>query len=246
MADVVGPRSTAVRLASERVALRRRIRRPRSAQAGRREGAEVTSVAANRLDEHEILVLALDGVYLNSLEQIVRGIAHHYRRLVTEASGEVSNRHARAVDLSVVPAEEEVHVVGIADERLINGSRVRARDLSGGKRLHARPAVRVGGVLGCAVGEGGWAPLVGEDPGVLWLEVEKGGCDYGTGHAVLGHGAHVGPIAEGGKVHRAPVGAVVCGVDEDLAIVVYGGDYDVLVGGFKARNVHFIYFADVL
>ena len=72
MTDVVGPGSAAVGLAGERHALTFGLLRPRTAQTGGREGAKVPPAAANRLDDHEVLVLALDGVDLNGFEEGVR------------------------------------------------------------------------------------------------------------------------------------------------------------------------------
>lgn len=65
MADVVGPGGAAVGLAGEGLFLGCSLRCPRTAQTGRRERAEEPPVCSLRLDDHEALVLALDGVDLH-------------------------------------------------------------------------------------------------------------------------------------------------------------------------------------
>lgn len=106
VADVVGPGSTAVGLASKGVALGRGLGRPRSAETGSRERAEVAAIGADSLDDHEVLLLALDGVHLDSLEEVVGRVAHNNRRGGAKVTREVSDGHARAIDLAIVACEE--------------------------------------------------------------------------------------------------------------------------------------------
>src|SRR5690606_10149920 len=79
MTDVVGPSGAAVCLAGEGVALGCGLRRPRTVQAGGRERTEVSALRANRLDEHEVSVLALELVDLNPLEEVVGRVGHDRR-----------------------------------------------------------------------------------------------------------------------------------------------------------------------
>src|SRR5689334_17889787 len=67
VADVVRPGRTAVGLARERVALGRGVRRPRAVEAAGGEGPEVAALAADGLDDHQVLVLALHLVHLGCL-----------------------------------------------------------------------------------------------------------------------------------------------------------------------------------
>src|ERR1035437_6372282 len=76
VADVVGPGGAAVGFAGKGIAFRCGIRRPRTTETGCGIRAEVPPVGADRLDDHEVLVLSLERVDLNSLEQVVRGPAH--------------------------------------------------------------------------------------------------------------------------------------------------------------------------
>src|SRR6185295_16490913 len=64
VADVVGPGGAAVGFAGEGVALGGGLWGPGAAQAGGGEGAEVAALAADRFDDHQVLVLALDLVDL--------------------------------------------------------------------------------------------------------------------------------------------------------------------------------------
>lgn len=70
-ADIVGPSGATVSLARERSRLARGLRRPRAAEAGSREGAEVSAVCANALHNHQVLVLALHAIDLDSFEESV-------------------------------------------------------------------------------------------------------------------------------------------------------------------------------
>ena len=54
-------------------------RRPGTTQTGCGERAEVSSVGADRLDDHQVLVRSLDLVDLHRLEQVVGGVAQNDR-----------------------------------------------------------------------------------------------------------------------------------------------------------------------
>ncbi|KAK8032274.1 hypothetical protein PG990_002008 [Apiospora arundinis] len=123
VADVVGPRGAAVRLAGEGVALAPGLDRPGAAQVARGEGAEEAALRPDGLDDHEV-ALARHAVDLHGLEQVVLGVAEDGLVLGAEAAGEVADGHAGAVDLAVVAAEEEVHVLVVADDGLVDGARV--------------------------------------------------------------------------------------------------------------------------
>ncbi|CAM5664920.1 hypothetical protein SGRIM128S_07344 [Streptomyces griseomycini] len=228
MADVVGPGGATVGLAGEGIALGRGLGRPGAVQAGGRERAEVPALRADRLDDHEVAVLALQLVDLRGFEQVVRRVAHDHRRGRAEAAREVPDRHAGTVDLAVVAGEEQVHVRAVTDERLVDGSRSGVGDAPGEEHLLGRPAVRVGGVARRPVGERRPAPLVGEHPDVLRREVEERGCDGRVGHRVLAGRAHLRPVGEQAEVHRTPPRPrVVRGRVDELPAVV-GGDGEVL------------------
>lgn len=66
--DVVGPGGTTVGLAGERSALGSSVRSPATAEVGGGEGAEVATAGTLGLNNHEVLVLTLEGVDLDSLE----------------------------------------------------------------------------------------------------------------------------------------------------------------------------------
>ena len=114
------------------------LRRPRTAQAGGRERAEVAPVRAHRLDDHQVLVLALDLVDLDRLEQVGRRVAHDRRVVRAEAAREVPDRHAGPVDVAVVAGEEQVHVRAVTDQRLVDRAGAGAGDAAGEQRLVRR------------------------------------------------------------------------------------------------------------
>jgi hypothetical protein len=222
--DVVGPGGARVCLAGEGSALRGGLRGPGAAEGGGGEGAEVAAAGTLGLDDHEVLGLALEGVDLDSLEEVVGGVAHDDGRGGAEAAGEVANGHAGAVDLAVVAGEEQVHVLAVTDDGLIDRTSAGTRDGTSEQRLSSRPAVGVAGVLRCAVREGGGSPLVGKDPDVLGSEVEESRSNSRLGQLVLGGAAHLGPVTEQTEVHTTVVGAVmVRSVDDVLTVVVGGG-----------------------
>jgi hypothetical protein len=74
--DVVGPGGARVCLAGEGGALRSSLRSPGTAEGGGGEGTEEATVGTLGLDDHEVLGLALEGVDLDSLEEVVGGVAH--------------------------------------------------------------------------------------------------------------------------------------------------------------------------
>jgi hypothetical protein len=201
VADVIRPGRTRVRLAGERLALRCCLRRPCAAEAGRRERAEETAVRTLSLDDHQVLVLALDGVHLNGLEQVARRVRHDDRAGRAEAAGEVADRHARAVDFAVVAGEEQVHVRAVADERLVDGARAGTGDRAREQCVRAGPPVRVRRVRRRLVAERRWAPLIREDPDALRRKVEDRRRDRRRSHTGLGGGAHLGPVAEEAEGH---------------------------------------------
>jgi len=91
---------------------------------------------ADSFDDHEVFVGAV-GVDLDSLEQVVGRVTQDGGVTGTEAAGEVANGHAGAVDLAVITAEEEVHVLAVSNDGLVDNAGVRARDASGEERLGA-------------------------------------------------------------------------------------------------------------
>lgn len=66
-ADIVGPGGATVAVASEVSGLSS----PRTSQAGSCERTEVSAIVTNALNNHEILVLSLNGVDLHGFEQII-------------------------------------------------------------------------------------------------------------------------------------------------------------------------------
>lgn len=183
VANVVGPSSAAVRLASEGLALTCSLRSPRAAQAVGGEGSEIASICSDGLDDHEILVGARDGVDLNGLKQVVGRIAHDHRRGRAKVAGEVSNRHARPVDFAIVSCEEQVHVGAVANDRLVDSAR--SGDGAGEERLRRRPSTHAGGIACGHVGEGSWSPLIRKHPNVLGRKEEQGRRNSAGAHLVL-------------------------------------------------------------
>lgn len=235
MADIVRPRRAAVGLASKGVALARGVGCPRTAEVGGGVGTEVAALGTDRLDDHEVGRGGgvLEGVHLNSLEEVVLGAVEDDGGGSAKVAGEVVEGHDGAVDAAVVAGEEEVHVLVVGDEGLIDRAGVRVGDGAREQGLGGGPAVGVGRVGGGAVGEGCRTPLVGEDPDVLGAEVEQGRGDGGVVHLVLAGAAHVGPVGEEAEVHGAIVAAVVvCAIDEVLAVV---GDMGEVLEGDPAR-----------
>jgi len=226
MANIVGPGSAAVGLAGERGALGGGVGGPGASEAGGGEGAEEAAGRALGLDEHEVLVEALEGVDLHGFEEVARAVAHDDGTGGAEAAGEVGEGHAGAVDFAVVAGEEEVHVGGVGDERLVDGAGAGAGDGAGEEGMGGAPAGGVGGVGRGAVGEGGGVPLVGEDPDALGSKVEEGWGDGVEGHGVLAGGAELGEVGDGAEAHAAVLGAgvVVGGVDDVFAVVDGGGE----------------------
>lgn len=219
--DVVGPGGTRVGLAGEGAALRSSLRSPGTAEGGGGEGTEVATVGTLGLDDHEVLVLALEGVDLDGLEQVVGGVAHDDGAGAAEAAGEVANGHAGTVDLAVVAGEEEVHVLAVTNDGLVNGASAGTRNGTSEQRLSSRPAVRVAGVCRGAVREGGGPPLVSKNPGVLGSEVENSGSNSRLRQLVLGGAAHLRPVTEETEAHTTVVARIVVGsVDDVLAVVV--------------------------
>jgi hypothetical protein len=223
MANVVGPGSTAVSLASEGVGLRASLNSPGAAK--RRSGvrAEEAALGTLGLDDHKVLVQSLKGVDLHGLEDVVHGIADNRGSL-----GEVAERHAGAVDLSIVASEEKVHVLAIADKGLVDRA-------SGGfglgesarvERLSSGPAVCVGRVAGGPVAEGCGTPLVRKNPGALRGEVEERRRNGTLGHSGLRNRAHLRPVAEGAEGHGTVVrsGVMVGRVDKVLTVVGSNGE----------------------
>jgi hypothetical protein len=175
VADIVGPGGAAVGLAGEGVALGTSLDSPGTVKAVGGQRAEVATLGSHGLNDHEVLVLALEGVDLHGLEEVVGGVGQDGGG-GREVAWEVALRHAGAVDFAVVAGEEEVHVLAVADERLVDGTSAGAGDGARVQRLGRRPTVDVGGVARGAVGEGSRSPLVCKDPGALRGEVEEGGC----------------------------------------------------------------------
>lgn len=202
MANVVGPSSSAVCLASKRLAFTRGLRSPGTAQAGGREGSEIAPVCPDCLDDHEILVGARDGVDLNGLEQIVGRVAHDHCRGGAKIAWEISNGHAGPVDFAIVAGEKQVHVGTIANDGLINSAR--SGDGTGEESLRRRPSAHAGGIAVCHVREGRWPPLIRKHPDILGGEVEEGWRNSAWIHLVLACRCHVGPVAEEAEIHGAP------------------------------------------
>src|SRR4051812_31786991 len=104
MTDVVGPsRATLeldVGLARERVTLARCERRPSAGEIGRGERAKEATVCADRFDQHQILIRALDGVHLHRLEQVVLSVGHD-RLVARKSSWKAGERQLRAMNLAV-------------------------------------------------------------------------------------------------------------------------------------------------
>ena len=221
VANVVCPGGAAVGLAGKGRVLGGGLGSPLAVEAGGCEGAEVAAVGADGLDDHEVCVLALDGVDLDGLEEVVCRVGHDGFVVCAKVAGEIGNGHAGAVDSAIVAAEEEVHIGVVADDGLVDGPRARVGDGPGEEGLRRRPGVGIGGIARLDVGEGRGAPLVGEDPDVLGLKVEERWRDgRGLLHGVLAGGGHVGPVGEEAKGKGPPAVArvVVCGVDEVLAV----------------------------
>lgn len=226
VADVVGPCSSGVGLAGKGVGLGGSVGGPGAVEAVGSERTEVAAVLAYSLNEHEVLVLSLDRVDLDSLEEVILGVAQDDLRAGAEAAGEVANGHAGTVDLAVVAGEEQVHVLAVTDDSLVDGASVRAGDVAGEERLGLRPAVDVGGVVGSSVGELCGTPLVSQDPDTLGSEVEEGRSDSNAGHGSLGSRAELAEIGDGAEANGLPGVAEGSGVDELLAVV--GSDGEIL------------------
>ncbi|KAI6766029.1 hypothetical protein HG530_007099 [Fusarium avenaceum] len=199
VADVVGPGGTAVGLAGEGVALGGSVGGPLAVEA----------------------VGDLDG-----LEEVLLGVRHDDLRGGAEAAGEVANGHAGAVDLAVITAEEQVHVLAVSNDGLVNGASAGVGDVAGEESLGSRPAVGVGRVAGGSVGELLRTPLVSQNPDVLGLEEEQGRGNGQRVHAGLGGGTELVDVGDGAEGHGAPAGAEDGGVDELAAVV--GRDGEVL------------------
>lgn len=222
VADIVGPGGTAVGLAGEGVLLGASLLGPLAVEGGGGVRAEVTAVVALGLDDHEVLVQALESVNLDGLEDPLGSVADDGGSL-GEVAGEAAKGHAGAVDLAVVTAEEEVDVLAVGNDGLVNGTSAGLclGESTGVQSLVGRPAVGVGRVAGGPVAEGGGAPLVSEDPDVLRGEEEEGRSNGVGVHAVLSDGTHLRPVAEETEVHGAiaVAGVVVGRVDKVLALV---------------------------
>jgi hypothetical protein len=221
--DIIRPGRAAIGFPSKRILLGRSLRGPAAAETGRSERAEVAPVGPDGFDDHEVFLLALEGVDLHGFEEVVCAVRHHGYVVGSKAAREVADGHAGAVDFAVVAAEKQVHVLAVGDERLVDRPCAGARDAAREQRLRGRPRVALAGVLGRLVREGGWAPLVRENPDGLGCEVEECRGD-GARDAVLCGRSHVGPVAEGREHHGAPVVAVVVvgRVHQLLAVVVHG------------------------
>lgn len=130
MRDIVAPCYASVRSACERSGLggSTGLHGPCSTQTACREGAEVSSSRANCLDDHEVLLLALDLVHLHSFEKIVGGVAKNLRCLAAKAGREVANGHGSAVDFAVVTGKEEVHVLAVTNECLVDWASIGSAD----------------------------------------------------------------------------------------------------------------------
>jgi hypothetical protein len=227
VANVVSPGSTAVSLASEGVGLRASLNSPGAAKRRSSVRAEEAALGTLGLDDHKVLVQSLEGVDLHGLEDVVHGIADN-RGSLGEVAGEVAQRHAGAVDLSIVASEEKVHVLAIADKGLVDRA-------SGGfglgesarvERLSSGPAVCIGRVAGGPVAEGCGTPLVRKNPGALRGEVEERRRNGTLGHSGLRNRAHLRPVAEGAEGHGTVVrsGVMVGRVDKVLTVVGSNGE----------------------
>lgn len=220
VADVVCPAGTAVGLASERSALRSGLHSPRAVEAGGSERAEVAAVAALSFDDHEILVGTRDRVDLNSLEDLLRRVAQHNLGSGTEAAREVADGHLGVVDLAIVTAEEEVHAGAVANDGLVDGTRVGTGDGAGEHGLRRRPTVDLGRVAARPVRERSSTPLRGEHPDVLGAEVEERRCHSSLGHTSLSGRGHVRPGREGSEAHRAVLAVAIVGsINQMLSVV---------------------------
>jgi hypothetical protein len=232
--DIVGPGGAAVGLAGEGVLLGGSLGSPGAAEAGGSEAAEVAAVVANGLDDHEVLGTGggtLEGVDLDSLEQVVLAVGHDHRAGGAEVAGEVADGHAGTVDLAVVAGEEQVHVRRVTDDGLVDSAGVRAGDLAREERLSSTPAVDVGGVGAGAVGEGGGTPLVRKNPDLLGREVEQSGRNGVEALSGLAGRGKVGPVVDKSEAEGAVL-ATRAGsgtVDELLAVVLSSSE--VLKGG---------------
>lgn len=230
MGDIVGPGGTAVGLAGEGVALSGGVGGPAAVEAGGSERAEVTAARTHSLNDHEVTA-ALDSVDLNSLEEVVGGVAHDDGGSSAEAAREVALGHAGTVDLAVVTGKEEVHVVGVTNDSLVNSASAAAGDLAGEESLDGTPAVGVGGVAGGPVGEGGRSPLVGHDPDVLGSEAEEGRGNSSEGGGNLGGRGHLVEATEGAESHGSVLGSSVVVGSIDNVLAVDAGDGEILQVG---------------
>lgn len=220
VADVVGPGGAAVGLAGEGLVLGASLHSPLAIEAAGGEGTEVAAGGPDGLDDHQVLVLAVDLVDLDSLEQVVRSVLQDDLGLGAEVAGEVVNGHAGAVDAAIVASEEEIHVGVIADDGLVDDARAGVGDGTREERLRLGPAVGVGGIAGRLIREGRRAPLVGQDPDVLGREVEDGWGNGTRAHGVLRRRGHVRPVGEGAKGHRPVVaGGIGSGGVHDMLAV---------------------------
>jgi hypothetical protein len=225
VANIVSPGGTTVSLAGERRSLIASLDGPLAIEAVGGEGTEVTSVRTLSLDNHEVLVLALESVDLDGLEELLGSVRHDGLESSAEAAGEFADGHAGAVDGAVVAAEEQVHVLGVTDDGLVDGTSVRL-NLAFEQRLGSGPRSRIGGVAGGAVREGRRSPLVGEDPSGLRLKVEQGRSNSGLGHGGLAGGAQLREAGDSTKAHRAVLGRGIAesGVNDVLAIERSSGE----------------------
>jgi hypothetical protein len=100
------------------------------------------------------------------------GILEDNLGIRSKVSREVADRHRRAVNSSIVAAEEQVHVSGITNDGLIDGTKWCIGNLSSEQRLRLRPTIDVGRVIRSPIRELGRAPLMGQDPNTLRSEIE--------------------------------------------------------------------------
>lgn len=161
MGDVVGPGRAAVGFARERCVLVTGLESPFAVETVGGEGAEVPALQTDGFDNHEVLVLALDGVDLYGLEEVLQSVLEDDFVFGAEAGGEIVEGHARAVDSAIVAGEEQVHVLVVADQGLVDDIGLGVRDAAREENLFRPPAVGVRGVIGGLVGEGVQCPLVG-------------------------------------------------------------------------------------
>jgi hypothetical protein len=103
---------------------------------------ESAAVCSLRLTDHQPLALALELVDLNSLEEVLHGIAENRLRDIPKAAREIFKWHDRAIDVAIVASEEEVHVFVVCDDSLINGTVWCASCTSSVERLCCTPAAR--------------------------------------------------------------------------------------------------------